>query len=313
MDIVEDLLREFRRATILLAVENCDLRETLIAGYTAASIPACTSDRVVLAAAALNMLEGIPLRWTEPYRTIAKDEHRWRRLIALIGHQKTYLQLAMEVNSRGIATVSSPIEQLAVSPSEYLAFLQGVEASHWEHAKWFAQHPDFADSKHLVDLGGGLGTFSKSWIKESELRRATLVDFPQVAPFVSAEVALDDRLQFYGSDLSDLKELPAGDLYLLANVLHLVPDWKIILRTVVRLIAKPSLVCVFEADQYNESGRLFDLQVHLRSGGTGGLISPEDIRLALSSLGLTQLHELTFSDERDPFKRQYYLWVATNA
>jgi hypothetical protein len=311
MDLITDMVEGFRRSIVLLAVENCKLREVLLQGYSAPSIPTSTSDRVVLAAVALKMIDKTTFTWIEPYRTVAAQESLWKRLIALIGHQHTYLQLAKSVNSVAPALPNSPNKQLENSPDDYLAFLQGVAASHWEHAKWFSQYPEFVDATHLVDLGGGLGTFSKAWVEVSEHRTATVVDFPRVATLRMARGTFSETVTFCGADLRDVKSLPLGDVYLLANVLHLLPDWRTVLGNIVSLVSCSSKICVIEADPCDDAGRLFDLQVHLRSGGIAGLIQPDVMTSELSHIGLTEISHRDFLDENDPFQRRYHLWIAT--
>ncbi len=220
------------------------------------------------------------------------------------------MNLASCVNSSVEGEDISPLRQLESEPTEYLAFLQGVDASHWEHAKWFAGHAKFVASKRLVDLGGGLGTFSRAWIQHNKARNATVVDFPRVEHLLPTPI-LENDVSFYGADLRELTSLPTGDVYLAANVLHLLPDWEKTLATVMDLIPKSAQVCIIEANPEGNAGRLFDLQVHLRSGGVGGLLPPSVIKSALLRLRLSDITQHEFHDAKDPFKRQYNLWIAT--
>src|SRR5687768_15255108 len=110
MDVVIDLVEFFRRAVVLVAADHCALRERLLEGYSAPTVPSSTSDRIVLAAVALNMVDATSLQWNEPYRTLAARETEWQRLIAILAHQAGYLYLAR--------TVDSERQDIAVMPSE---------------------------------------------------------------------------------------------------------------------------------------------------------------------------------------------------
>jgi hypothetical protein len=122
--------------------------------------------------------------------------------------------------------------------------------------------------------------------------------------------ALDERLRFLGADLLQHPSLPPGDIYLLANVLHLLPGWPEVLRHVGEQAPISSFIVIMEANPIGPAGRLFDLQVHLRSGGITGLLRPVDVKSILVSLGLSEVHVLETFDENDPFQREYQLWIA---
>lgn len=306
--ILKELLTNLRKSVVLLAADTWGLREILLQGYDIPRTPVNTSDRIVLAAEALGMAEGNPLKWVEPYYSLAFQTSEWNRTISVIEHQQTYLRLARSV-AKGGKEYLFPSKQLASSPEEYLSFLKGVDASHWSHAEWLSNLPEFKGAVHLVDLGGGLGTFSRAWIHSRSDRRATLVDLPDVEALLSMYGGSNERIEFLGADLLQYPIIPNGDLYLLANVLHLLPGWNEVVRKVVEQASKHSLVAIMEANPSGPEGRLFDLQVHLRSGGNTGLLQPVDINLILISLGLLNVHCLENFDDNDPFQRKYHLWI----
>lgn len=307
--ILNQLLTSFQRSLVLIGVESCGLREKLLEGIDSPLTPTSTADRLVLAASALGMVEGNPVKWSEPYLSLANHGDEWQRTIAVIEHQKTYLHLAKEVGENSDKCFL-PAQQLTSSPGEYFSFLKGVDASHWNHAEWLANLPEFQESTHLIDIGGGLGTFSKAWVRAKQHRLATVVDLQGVESLPSMPEALDARLRFLGADLLQRPSLPPGDIYLLANVLHLLPGWPEALRHVVEQAPISSFIVIMEANPGGPAGRLFDLQVHLRSGGITGLLRPVDVESELVSLGLSEAHVLETFDESDPFQREYQLWIA---
>jgi precorrin-6B methylase 2 len=80
-----------------------------------------------------------------------------------------------------------------------------------------------AHARTLLDVGGGLGTFSIAFCRHYSRLRATLVEHPQVAPLARRAVAaagMARRVRVVGADISrDL--LPQGfDSVLVSNVLH---------------------------------------------------------------------------------------------
>jgi precorrin-6B methylase 2 len=79
------------------------------------------------------------------------------------------------------------------------------------------------DSKTLLDVGGGLGTFSVAFCRHYPHLRATLVEHPRVLTLARqavAEAGMARRVRVVGADFSR-DALPEGfDAVLLSNVLH---------------------------------------------------------------------------------------------
>jgi len=310
--ILDNLLESLRRAIVILAIDNCELRKKLIHGYKTNDPPSCTSDRVILAAHVLGLVERNEdfFVWKSSYIPFVSDNYEWQKIIDVIKQQETYLNLASVVKSSTIKEKTTPKQQLSVNPEEYFTFLNGVEASHLHHAKWFATIEALKHAKHLIDLGGGLGTFSRAWINTAQGRKATLVDFPAIKKLLLMKKRLSSRLVFCGMDLSKCSRFEfQGDVYLLANVLHLLQNWREVLFHVISQIRSNSLLSIMEAIPFDKAGILFDLQVHLRSGGLGGLILPAEIESALISANLSIIKRIENKEPVDPFQRKYLLWI----
>lgn len=310
--ILEDLLMNLRKAIALLAIDNCELHQKLVSGYKIQQPPACTVDRVILSAYVLGLLEenANVFSWKSSYIPVIANNEDWKKTIDIIKHHETYLNLASIVNSSTDIEKTTPKQQLAANPNEYFRFLGGVEASHHNHAEWFASIGDFEHLYHLIDLGGGLGTFSLAWVNSNQKRKAMLIDFPEIEGFLLKKARLNDRLVFLGMDLNECSQFEfQGDVYLLANILHLLPNWRRILFHVVDQIPPKSLLAILEANSSDKAGILFDFQVHLRSGGYGGLISTQEIDSAIVTANLRLLKKTENSDINDPFQRNYILWI----
>ncbi|HKR49523.1 MAG TPA: methyltransferase [Pseudonocardiaceae bacterium] len=83
---------------------------------------------------------------------------------------------------------------------------------------------DFSGFTHIVDVGGGNGTFLSAILAANQQARGTLFDTAGVlaeAPSILAAVGVADRCEIIASDFFD--SIPGGaDAYLLKSVLH---DW----------------------------------------------------------------------------------------
>jgi SAM-dependent methyltransferase len=302
----DEVLAGLRRATVVLLLDRLGIRQWVPDGRQAPPTP--TERRVLEAAAALKILsrDGPRYIWTAPYGDL--DDQAWTQLLTVIDHQISYLRLASsQIDREGPGP--EPREQLAADPDDYLRFLAGVDVSHRFHARWFADRPSLAHGRTLLDLGGGLGTFAYAWVQSHPDRVATVLDLPGVAEHLG-RASLHPRLSARPLDLADFHRLPeTADVYLLANVLHLLPGWREVLRKVAATLRPGQRLAVFEADPCGPSGRLFDLQVHLRSGCRSGLLDPTDVAAALDEAGLRDCSTETVQDADDPFHRDYRLWI----
>ena len=87
------------------------------------------------------------------------------------------------------------------------------------------EHGDFAQSRHLVDVGGSLGHLAIALLRRYPELRATVLDLPAVTAFAEREAESEDpavrsRLRFVGGDM--FVDVPPGDTYVLKTIVH---DW----------------------------------------------------------------------------------------
>jgi hypothetical protein len=83
---------------------------------------------------------------------------------------------------------------------------------------------DFADVRHVVDVGGGLGAMLAAILHAHPHLQATLMDRPQTISLARAELASQsvlERVRLVAGDFFNAVP-PGGDCYLLSRVLH---DW----------------------------------------------------------------------------------------
>ncbi|MGH7572429.1 MAG: methyltransferase [Gemmatimonadota bacterium] len=85
---------------------------------------------------------------------------------------------------------------------------------------------DWEDARHVVDLGGGTGTFLIELLESRPEMRATLVEFPETAERarrVVEEAGLSERCEVIAGDLFEVTP-EGGDVYVLKFVLHSLDD-----------------------------------------------------------------------------------------
>ena len=86
--------------------------------------------------------------------------------------------------------------------------------------------PDYVDltgHKKLLDVGGGVGTFSILLAERNPELRAVVMDLPQVRELAEQTIAscsLGDRIEFQGGDYIALSLGEGYDVVLLSNILH---------------------------------------------------------------------------------------------
>ncbi|MBI5725966.1 MAG: methyltransferase domain-containing protein [Planctomycetes bacterium] len=78
---------------------------------------------------------------------------------------------------------------------------------------------------HLLDVGGGPGTWTIEFLRAFPQARATLFDLPEVIPIARrhiAEAGLEDRTRFVPGDLETDEPLPSGaDLAWVSAIVHM--------------------------------------------------------------------------------------------
>jgi hypothetical protein len=301
-DLSRSIVVALRRATLILLID----RLTRIAQDTPEAILPVTWDKVARAAVGCNL---IGVGEVQQIRSIINhDNQEWRTIVSFVEHQLSYLRAA----DAGFQTTSTcePRAQLAADPRSYAGFLAGVAASHSMHAEFVASISELASARLLVDLGGGFGAYSAAWIHSQPSRRAILTDLSDVEAILPSNITENSRIAFGGLDLLERPlALPRGDVYLLANVLHLFQHWDEILSDVAESLPPKAILVIMEASSTGNEGALFDLQVHIRSGFLGGLIDHERLTIVAARAGLKMQHEYQVSDEKDVFRRNYYVNV----
>ncbi len=116
------------------------------------------------------------------------------------------------------------VEERTLSPDEQATVSEGIAAVTYPAAQSLAKQYDFSQHVHMVDLGGGIGSFLEPTLTRYPQLQATLLDRADVTELAQqrlTESGLSDRITTQSGDFFTC-ELPAGaDVILVANVVHI--------------------------------------------------------------------------------------------
>ncbi|MBE1489476.1 methyltransferase [Plantactinospora soyae] len=130
-----------------------------------------------------------------------------------------------------------------LSPEQTQAYESAVAAVTAETAADLARTYDFSRHRRLLDVGGGIGTFTRPILRDHPRLTGTLLELPEVASMVGPDISSSEfaqRLDVRGADVFT-DPLPNGhDAIVVANFLHLFsPEHNIALLTRLREVAPP--------------------------------------------------------------------------
>jgi len=109
------------------------------------------------------------------------------------------------------------------SDAERESFLMGMFNMAMNLAPQIAKQIDLSGRRHLLDLGGGPGTYAIHFCLQNPDLRATLFDLPTTRPFaegVIAKFALSERIGFLEGDYLDHPIGHDYDIAWLSHILH---------------------------------------------------------------------------------------------
>ncbi|HNR30719.1 MAG TPA: methyltransferase [Candidatus Hydrogenedentes bacterium] len=104
-------------------------------------------------------------------------------------------------------------------------FILGMSNIAFLSAPDLLEHIDIAPFKHLLDVGGGPGTYTITFLKANPRLRATIMDLPPVIEIARDQVAvagLEERVAYRPGDCT-ADDLGSGyDLILVSNIVHIL-------------------------------------------------------------------------------------------
>jgi 3-hydroxy-5-methyl-1-naphthoate 3-O-methyltransferase len=135
-----------------------------------------------------------------------------------VGLYRDWLALPDAIR-RGSARTSPAYEE----PNAVRAYLEGVAATSAPEAARLVETHDFGEVRHVLDVGGGSGTYAIALCRRWPTLRVDLVERPAVAPIANELIAaagLGQRIQVHADDYRVATWQADYDLVLLMNVLH---------------------------------------------------------------------------------------------
>ena len=151
----------------------------------------------------------------------------------------------------------------------------------------------FRDVKTLVDLGGGEGTLLFQILQKYQNMEGIVFDFPHVvasSPEAAKKFGVEDRVRIESGDF--LEKVPAGDAYLMKNILHIFDDATSIrlLKNIYNTMPSKGKVLIVEtvikSDNKPAFGKILDLQM-LTGTGTGRERTEKEYKHLTEAAGFT--------------------------
>ena len=156
----------------------------------------------------------------ESLSLLVKDSPRY---IGYMIRHHHYLVEAWSHLDRAVRT-GKPVRRTPVfNEDERESFLMGMFNLAMGIAPGLAKQIDLKGKNHLLDLGGGPGTYAIHFCKENPELKATVYDLPTTRPFAEktfSEFGLADRIDFVAGDYRKDDVKGHYDVAWLSHVLH---------------------------------------------------------------------------------------------
>ncbi|HIC86612.1 MAG TPA: methyltransferase domain-containing protein [Desulfobacterales bacterium] len=241
-----------------------------------------------------------------------EDSHRFlvQSSPDYVGYMIIHHCYLMEGWTRLVDAVKSgqPLKKGPRDEDERRAFILGMHNTARGVAPKVAEAVDLRGSKRLLDLGGGPGTYAIYFCLKNRGLKATVYDLPSTEPFAQQTISsygLSDRIEFYGGDYLS-QELPEGfDVVWVSHIIHsLGPDEvSLVLKKATSSLIPGGLLLIH--DFFLEKGgtsplfpALFSLNMLINTE-KGKSYTEEEVFQILQSLGLSEVHRLSFKGPND--------------
>lgn len=167
---------------------------------------------------------------------------------------------------------------------------------------------DLSNRHHLLDLGGGPGTYSIHFCLNNPQLKSTVYDLPTTRPFAEKTIAkfnLQDRIDFKNADYLE-EDIEGGfDVAWLSHILHgeSFEDARKIVRKAVSTLEPGGLIIIHEFILNNTMDSplfpaLFSLNMLLGTPG-GQAYSEEQLITMLSDAGVRNFQRIYFDSPND--------------
>jgi len=194
-----------------------------------------------------------------------------------------------------------PNHQLLPADTTREHFLMGMYNMASNLAPEVVSHVDLSGQRHLLDLGGGPGTWAIYFCRQYPKLAATVCDLPSTRPFAEKTIArfgLTERIDFKDCDYLSQKIPGSYDAAWLSHILHAEPpeDCAAIIKKTVSALEPGGMLMVHDFILDNDMAgplfpALFSLNMLLRTE-SGRSYCQRDIEEMLSAVGADHLHRL---------------------
>jgi len=203
-----------------------------------------------------------------------------------------------------------PVRQrpAARQDEERESFLMGMFNLAMGIAPGLAPEIDLKGRRHLLDLGGGPGTYAIHFCLENPELRGTIYDLPTTEPFArktAERFGLSDRTDFVAGDDVEQEIQGAYDVAWLSHILHGEGpgDCAEILRKVASVLEPGGLILIHDfilADQTDGPlfPALFSLNMLINTD-EGRSYSENEFKAMLQDVGIKDIHRLPFRGPTD--------------
>lgn len=209
-----------------------------------------------------------------------------------------------------VVTQGIPIKKRSYGEeTERQSFLMGMFNLAMGIAPEIAKQIDLRERKHLLDLGGGPGTYAIHFCKTNPKLKATIFDRPTTQPFAEKTIksfGLEKRISFIGGDFNT-DRIKGGpyDVAWLSHILHSnSPEecYAIIERTVEQMISGGIIFIhdfiLNDSRDKPEFAALFSLNM-LINNPRGKSYSEGEIRAMLKAANVTAIEQHSFCGPND--------------
>lgn len=237
-------------------------------------------DRLLHALAGMGIVEKKDGRFRLP--------ERWRKYLTQDGERsmQQWIQLVSDLLQPWLElpkfvktgkNIASVMDMLGNDPVRMRAFIDAMHDKALKAAWLLAREIPIGEARHMLDVGGGPGTYSLEWAKIHNHLKATIFDIPPVLTVARDYIArygMQDRVDTRGGDFHK-DDLGSGyDLVLLANVLHMYSEElgkSLVKKTAQALVPGGRIVIHGFCTDDDGSGPLNDVLFNINIG----LLTPE--------------------------------------
>jgi 3-hydroxy-5-methyl-1-naphthoate 3-O-methyltransferase len=229
---INQISTAFRQSQILFAALDADLFSLLEEPHTAAEVAQERTWDTRATRIFLDALMGIDL--------LAKSDDRYidspaaaQCLIPgrpayqgnIVRHQRSSYETWGHILDCVPTGQAAPRTEPQRSPEELSNFILGMADIAHLSAQELLGAVDFSPYSHILDIGGGPGTYSIAFLEQYPGMRATVFDRPEVLEIAKEQVGkagLLDRVTFMPGDLTCDSFGSGYDLVLISNIIHML-------------------------------------------------------------------------------------------